>query len=313
MREIIIFVHGVSSDQLGRRHDAEYDALFSGVSAAAIQSSAWRTAEVCRVEWGWNYAATNDARSQQLLTLAQTTLGERLLPVVNEAYDPTINPGRFVVNAFRPLMVYGFSDMFYYVSNDGKAAVRGALAEQIVDFVEAGRGDPREPISLTIVGHSAGSVIAFDFCYYLFAQEDRRFVQDPVRGLYNEEIKQLRSMALEGRLRVRRLITIGSPITMLACRNDTVVQILAEGGRLNPSWYGLTQNPPAFGPLKLRGPRWINVWDKDDPIAFPIEPLMDNRTRSVADVYVNVSSNIAEAHNLYWSHPEVHSHLATHW
>jgi hypothetical protein len=312
MREIIIFVHGVSSDQLGRRHDAEYDALYEGVTAASSASSAWRTAEVCRIEWGWNYDALSEPKGQQLLTLAQTTLGERLLQIINEAYDPTINPGRFVVNAFRPLLVYGFSDMFYYVSSDGKAAVRGALAEQIVRFVEGGQGDPREPVSLTIVGHSAGSVIAFDFCFYLFAEEDRRFVKDPVTGLYNEQIKQLRTLALEGRLRIRRLVTIGSPIAMLCCRNDAVVELLAEGGRVNPAWYGLTQHPAAFG-AKLRGPRWLNIWDKDDPIAFPVEPLMESHVGAVADVYINVSSNIAEAHNLYWDHPDVHQYLAQHW
>ena len=313
MREIIIFVHGVSSDQLGRRHDPEYNALYEGVSSAASRSSPWRTAEVCRVEWGWNHEAQAEPHGEQALTLAQSVLGERLLGVINDAYDPTINPGRYVVNAFRPLLVYGFSDMFYYVSSDGKAAVRGALAEQIVRFMESGRGDPREPISLTLIGHSAGSVIAFDFCYYLFAQEDRRFVKDPVRGLYNEEIKRLRDLALEGRLRIRRLVTFGSPIAMLACRNDTVVQLFAEGERINPAWYGLTQNPALFGPLKLRGPRWLNVWDKDDPIAFPVEPLMDNQSRAVSDIYINVSSNIAEAHNLYWSNHEVHEYLATHW
>jgi hypothetical protein len=313
MREIIIFVHGVSSDQLGRRHDPEYDALYNGVASVSSQSSPWRTAEVCRIEWGWNYDGVPEPRSEQALTLAETTLGERLLSVINEAYDPTINPGRLVVNAFRPLLVYGFSDMFYYVSTDGKAAVRGAMAEQIVRFVEAGQGDPREPLSLTIVGHSAGSVIAFDFCYYLFAQEDRHFVRDPIRGLYNEQVKQLRALALEGRLRIRRLITMGSPIAMLACRNDAVVQMFAAGERINPAWYGLLQNPAPFGPLKLRGPRWLNLWDKDDPIAFPVEPLMDNQSRCVADVYMNVSNNIAEAHNLYWSNHDVHEYLAAHW
>ena len=107
MREIIIFVHGVSSDQLGRRHDPEYDSLYEGVAAVATQSSPWRTAEVCRVEWGWNHDAAAQPCGEQALTLAQTTLGERLLGVINDAYDPTINPGRFVVNAFRPLLVRG--------------------------------------------------------------------------------------------------------------------------------------------------------------------------------------------------------------
>ena len=76
-----------------------------------------------QIEWGSQYDALQRWRSQRLLTLAQTTLGERLLRVVNDTYDPTINPGHSV-NAFRPLMVYGFSDMFYYVSTDGKAAIR---------------------------------------------------------------------------------------------------------------------------------------------------------------------------------------------
>lgn len=312
MREILIFVHGVSADQFGRRHDEEYNLLYEGVTSVAGRQSRWRNAEVCRVEWGWNYDARRDAHSQRLLTLAQTTLGERLLKVIDEAYDPTINPGRFVVNAFRPLLVYGFSDMFYYVSNDGKCAVRSALGEQIMSFIEAGRGDPREPLSLTIVGHSAGSVIAFDFCFYLFAEEDRRFVRDPMQSIFSDSVRQLRALASEGRLRIRRLITIGSPISMLACRNDTVVQLFADGGRLNPAWHGLTQNPASFGP-KLHGPRWINIWDKDDPIAFPVEPMIDRSTDAVSDVYINVSSNIAEAHNLYWSSPDVHAHIAQHW
>jgi hypothetical protein len=119
-------------------------------------------------------------------------------------------------------------------------------------------------------------------------------------------------LAAEGRLRIRRLITMGSPIAMLACRNDAVVNMFAAGERINPAWYGLLQNPPPFG-QKLHGPRWLNLWDKDDPIAFPVEPLMDNRSRMVSDVYINVSNNIAEAHNLYWANHEVHEYLAQHW
>jgi pimeloyl-ACP methyl ester carboxylesterase len=308
----LIFVHGVSSDELGRRHDEEYDSLYQGVAAVSPRHSAWNSAEVCKVEWGWNYDGQAPSTSQRSLTLAQTTLGQRLLNVINETYDPTINPGRLVVNAFRPLLLYGFSDMFYYVSNDGKAAVRGALAEQIAAFIDRDGPQTTEPLSITLLGHSAGSVIAFDFSFYLFAQDDRQFVRNTEKGLCNVKMHQLRQLAQEGRLRIRRLITFGSPIAMMACRNDVVVDILAEGGRLNPSWHGLTQNPSVFGP-PLKGPRWMNIWDKDDPIAFPVEPLVDNSRRAVSDVYINVSSNIAEAHNLYWDHPDVHAYLAKHW
>jgi hypothetical protein len=312
MREILIFVHGVSSDQLGRRHDEEYDSLYEGVKAATTSHSPWRTASVCKTEWGWNYDGSSQPESQRSLTLAQTTLGQRLLKVIDDAYDPTINPGRFVVNSVRPLLVYGFSDMFYYVSNDGKAAIRGALAEQIMAFIDHATTDKEEPLSLTLLGHSAGSVIAFDFCFYLFAEEDRKFVKDTAKGIANDKLQRLRDLALAGRLRIRRLVTFGSPISMLACRNNVVVEIFSQGGRLNPTWHGLTQNPAIFG-KPLTGPRWINIWDKDDPIAFPVEPLVYNGNKAVADVYLNISSNIAQAHNMYWEHPEVHTAIASRW
>lgn len=310
MREIVIFVHGVSSDTMGRRHDEEYNSLYEGVRDHTRRASAWRNAEICRVEWGWNFDGHPGAKSHRILTQAQTQVGGRLLKVIDEAFDPTINPGRLIVNSFRPLLVYGFSDMFYYVSTDGKAAVRGSLAEQVV-----GMFDPScmqdDPISLTFVGHSAGSVIVFDFCFYLFAKEDRQFVRDPSKGLCNQQVHILREMALSGRLRVRRLITMGSPISMLACRNDAVVELLALGERIDPAWYGLTQNPETFGD-PLRGARWINIWDKDDPIAFPVEPLM-RPGGAVKDEYVNVSSNIVEAHNAYWTHGDVHETIARLW
>jgi pimeloyl-ACP methyl ester carboxylesterase len=312
VREIIIFVHGVSSDEVGRRHDEEYDSLYHGVRAVSSCSSPWANAEICKVEWGWNYDGRPVPQSQRALTRAESILGQRLLKVIDEAYDPTINPGRFVVNSLRPLLVHGFSDMFYYVSSDGKTAIRGALAEQIIDFIDHQHHDSQEPLSLTLLGHSAGSVIAFDFCFYLFAQEDREFVCDPEKGLCNINMRRLRMLAQDGKLRIRRLITFGSPISMVAYRNDVVLDIIAKGGRLSPAWHGLTQNPSAFGP-PLKGPRWLNLWDKDDPIAFPVEPLVDNSSRTVRDMYVNVSSNIATAHNLYWDHPDVHSAIAAHW
>ena len=71
--------------------------------------------------------------SHQLLADAERTLGERAIEAVSKASDFTINPLRMAVNEFRPLMINNFSDMFYYVSTQGKAAVRLATARQIVN------------------------------------------------------------------------------------------------------------------------------------------------------------------------------------
>jgi len=55
-----------------------------------------------------------------LLTKAQHLLGQRVIPVIDNTWDLTWNPARLVVRNIRKLAFYGFSDMFYYVSTDGK-------------------------------------------------------------------------------------------------------------------------------------------------------------------------------------------------
>ena len=92
-----------------------------------------------------------------------------MLPAVGAAKDFSINPGRLALNQLREINFYGFSDMFYYTSRTGKEAVRTAVSRQALSFIDAHReGD--EPVRLTLVGHSAGCVIAFDLLFHLFQQ-----------------------------------------------------------------------------------------------------------------------------------------------
>jgi hypothetical protein len=96
-----------------------------------------------------------------------------------------------------------------------------------------------------------------------------------------------------------------------------VLSILARpnGGskpnRLTAEHYGLTTNPEAFGPL--RGPRWVNFWDKDDPIAWPVEPLMLQTPDVVKDMYVDVSDDITNAHGEYWKNENFQKLVAEAW
>ena len=208
--------------------------------------------------------------------------------------------------------------MFYYVSAQGKQAIRLSVARQLLNHVNrVRRRDPAAKISLTLLGHSAGSVIAFDLLFYLFFKNpgnkhvfiDENIVNIPAATA--KGIRELRNMARSGRLRIRRLITFGSPITPFACRNDTVVQILADDGQLDPADNGLTANPEGFDTLK--GPRWINLWDKDDPIAWPVEPLMLPDANVVKDIVVDVSDFTSKAHDAYWESKKVHKIIADTW
>jgi hypothetical protein len=117
---------------------------------------------------------------------------------------------------------------------------------------------------------------------------------------------------------VRRLFTFGSPISMTAYRADSLLSILARdaGGdrsnRIDGAHYGLTRNDPAFGPA-LQGPRWVNLWDKDDPIAWPVEPLLRQGGREVVDVYLDVSDSVAKVHGEYWRSGKFQRELAARW
>ena len=307
--ELIVYIHGVSSDLRGRDHAPDYESLHEGVAA---HNAAWPT-RFLGVEWGWNHDS-GAPKSQQLLTDAQRQLGARAMPALMGPRDFTVNPARAALNSLRSLLLYGFADMFYYVSADGKAAIRDAVASQIIDYVDEEHGDSDDPVSITILGHSAGSVIAFDFLFSLFYRGDDHVFVKHAEGEADcgAGMARLRQLAGTGKLRLRRFYTFGSPITMLACRSDAVLGILAKNRELDPVDYGLTSQLDGD---RLDGIRWLNLWDRDDPIAWPIEPLIgDVRKRPVAeDVYVDVSDSVTKSHTTYWRSEKVHRLIAGRW
>ena len=97
-------------------------------------------------------------------------------------------------------------------------------------------------ISITLIGHSAGSVIAVDLSYYLFSGKVYSFIDEDTEPETAIILKKLKYLAEQKRIRLRRLITFGSPISMLACRKDAVVELLANRGKIDPELHGLTEN-----------------------------------------------------------------------
>ena len=332
--EYAIYIHGVSDKS--QSHKPQYEKLHNAIldQLPDDKKSAWSNTVPCYVEWGWKYPPESSTEDHRFLQDAQDKFAERVLPKIEEPFDPTINPARLLLKAARQMMLKGFSDMFYYVSEDGKSSVRAAVVSQIMKQLSSQleRASDWKPISITLLGHSAGSVIAFDFLFYLFNQENQEepppkfftFDESLLRMASPSEVleqqkkaeefvEKLRQMAQQDKLRIRRLVTFGSPISMLAFRSNPVLKILESGERLDVSKFGLDRNPDVFGE-PLTGPRWINLWDKDDIIAWPVEPLMKEQIPAVVrDVYTNVGNMISTAHNLYWNDKTVHREIAAHW
>lgn len=319
-QECLIYIHGVSPEP-NYKHDRTYSILHNGISQLLPPSSPWHQATRCDVEWGWNFDRQSPPQGDRLLAEAQEMFGKPMLELVEKTGDFTINPLRMLLPTLREQMIKGFADMFYYVSPDGKSSIRAAVASQIMRSIKPIL-DRKEPISLTFFGHSAGSVIAFDLLFYLFVPpaeiRERQFIdKEQVNNAENaEEVKQdidqLREFINSGRLRVRRLITFGSPIPMLAFRSDPVLQILTDGKKLDYENYGFSQNPAVFG-APLSQPRWINFWDKDDMIAWPVSPLFPDNQKVVQDIYIDVSDQISQVHNKYWESEKMHQEIAKIW
>ena len=329
--EVFVYVHGVTP-RGQQSHAAQYANLHNAITSQASKLNPPKAIPTgyCGVEWGWD-PTNGQGKSHQLLDKAEEALGDRAIAAASDPSDWTLNPMRIAVDKFRGLMIYNFADMFYYASQDGKTALRYAMSNSIIERLRQMSVDlDNDAVSLTLIAHSAGSVVAFDFLFALFyhPRKARDFIdpnlvktgpsQKGAAAASPAEVNQtlndldrLKNLAETGRLRIRRLFTFGSPITPLAFRADSLLTILPHNDRIDGAQYGLTTNGNFPDPLP--NPRWVNFWDKDDPIAWPVEPLMKQAGAEVQDVYLDVSDSVTKAHESYWANETFHQELAKRW
>lgn len=328
-KEIIVLIHGVNPRSEGSNAVKDYDTLREGVQSElnakdSLRAKHWRAATPCTPTWGWMRDHNAQARAaHELLQRAQLEAGNQLFTSIDDQSDITWNPLRIVINQLRPVTFYGFGDMFYYCSADGKNGVRQEVGSEIQSCISP----DDEALSITLIGHSAGAVIAADLAFYIFNQKgvskfvNPQHVVKPANksSLFsskavaqtNNWIRKLRRKVGTGRLRLRRLITLGSPFSLVLFRSDAIIRTLADrGAKLDPLDYGLESQ---FADEVLpRGPRWINVWDKDDVISWPLSFLF-GRDDLVVDLHPDVSDQLSKVHGAFWTSRKVHELIAERW
>jgi hypothetical protein len=311
-KEITIYVHGITPEKKVRPHTSTYKGLHSIVNAELQRLKKPLLGQPLMVEWGWEASQEAD----RYLARAEQKVADVTFKAIGRGKDFTVNPLRFGLSTARKMFLHGAADMFYYVSEDGKKTVRKTVFKKIlhelVELSEKGNSIPKG-ISLTCIGHSAGSVILHDLLFNIFTTRYTKKNLPPAYTYLKAEDRKLlsaaRMLAKNKEIRLRKLYTFGSPITPLMFRsNDLIAEVVKhprkEKGFLKPEDIGII----AYDDLD--NPRWANFWDKDDVISHPLEFLYDNRKGVIKDYCIDVSDRVFKAHSSYWTNKKMAEYIA---
>lgn len=320
--DVLIFIHGITTgfDPEKNAHVDQlksYETLRSQVEKLMeghTKGEEWKNAKLVNVLWGFDGTGGDGNKltgDHTRLAKAQRFLGQRTDKIEEQNQGKTIHPVKPIMRKARSPVRYGMADMFFYVSRAGRPLIRQAVAEQIMnkavnELVEKGKS-----IELTLFGHSAGSVVAHDFVFFINRAKDltpeqidkasNSFAGDDRKLL--ENLHKLIDHARAGKVKIRKLFTFGSPLHILFIRSLPVLRSFSDDNPkgVDPEIYGLTEDYPG-----ATYPRWINILDDDDPIAGPVCGAIDETLNTakgkpiVEDVYLDTTWKISAAHGSYW-------------
>ncbi len=148
-----------------------------------------------------------------------------------------------------------------------------------------------EKAPLIIVAHSIGAVMIANYLYDLqHHTEDHPLIPVSVQRL-------MHVAPLEQGETLSHLFTLGSPQALWAMRLERFGSpVSVPAPKLH------THYPHLDG-------QWMNMYDKDDVLSYPLQPLNEEFNRAVKDVEVNVGSLLERwnpaSHLAYWDNKAV--------
>jgi hypothetical protein len=180
-------------------------------------------------------------------------------------FDKQIGFGRYFLTVF-------MGDVVSYSSTEGERRLRNYVYRELDKIIR------HESPSFSILAHSLGSIIAYDYLFDLF-------------GKPNTKRRRVRR---DGRQRLDHLFTTGSPIALFLLRK---AHLMLKAGALSKN------------PVGLRRPRgsWLNFWNHQDVMAYPLERFFP---RLVSDRLVDTGSLIFNSHLGYWTNRHVAEQIA---
>jgi len=298
--EIPIFIHGISPDKDPGTGEEEYLQLLGLVNEKMkAHPGKGFSDEKIFVTWGVPTGQSRAKGTDQYLAEVERKIQAKVKEAMGSAYT---NPFGLTGHV-RDLLFFGMSDLTYYISADGERDLRNHVFTYISKKIRQLDKRNGDYFSLTIFGHSAGSVIAHDLLFHLFTARARRNEAEADAD-YCEEIEVLRGMIEQGRLRVRRLYTFGSPISLLILRASSLVNKIRAGELFQPRAIGF-KNDDLLG-----APRWVNFWTRHDLISYPVSFLYENEDGLIKDHHISSPISPISAHTAYWTSDEMTEYVA---
>jgi hypothetical protein len=188
-----------------------------------------------------------------------------------------------VTYRFRRNLIGLVGDVTAYERNPDNAvyrAIHEKVDESVAVLQAAAETGADGCAPLTIIGHSLGSIVGSDY------------VWDHTRGSVEPHILD------DQAFRLVNYIAMGSPMAMYALRGN------AYGGRdsIRDSLDAPIQVEPEHG-------LWLNLYDRQDAIAFPLEPIKSYAAAGVIDCAVDAGSWLTSwnllSHVGYWRSDDV--------
>lgn len=289
--EVIIYIHGITPSPAPGLHKADYDMFHSLLTQELFSLGKLPPANRIDVEWG--YRGPTIETGDKILAETERYLHQKAEEEADKNWDFAVNPLRMVHTTIRKSFLLGFTDMFYYISEDGKSEVRRNVLSTILQKLpKLPAGDHYE---FTIISHSAGTIIMHDLLYIIFGGSSKDHLIDPADI---ELLDKIKTYAKNGRVFIKSFVTMGSPITPMIVRSQSLLNLINNNGALN--------GKISLDSIGITGKaKWLNFWDKDDVISYPVEFLYDNPNGLLKDCYANIGDTFPDVHSAYWGADEV--------
>ena len=291
-KDVIIYIHGITPSPDPMLHKENFNSFENLLHNALDEKGKNYPAQRVEVEWGFNLPSIST--KDKILADVERYLYQQVDEIADKHWDFTINPTRFIHNIIRKNFLLGFSDMFYYVSEDGKEQVRQNVFNTLLDNLPDLKDD--EVFYFTIVSHSAGTVIMHDVLFILFGGSSDSYLKERSEI---DKLEKVQRYAQNGQLFIKCFITLGSPITPMIVRSGKLLEIIHNNEKLSLDSIGIRKGPGG------ESSKWLNFWDKDDVISYPVEFLYKNPSSLLEDHYVDISDSFPDVHNAYWTSKKI--------